>query len=73
MRVLQVKKSLFFIGVEDSRDFRFSDVFLPLVDSLKQEYWGIEVFSIKNKCMDWDISVYFTYISSSDVIKFVMW
>ena len=47
--------------------------FLPLVDSLKQEYLGIEVFSIKNKCMDWGISVYFTYISSNGVIKLVMW
>ena len=63
---------MFSIGVQDSCDFKFSDVFLPLVDSLKQEYLGIGVFSIKSKCMVWGISVYFTYISSSGVIKFVM-
>lgn len=63
---------MFYIGVQDSCDFKFSDVFLPLVDSLKQEYLGIGVFSIKSKRMDWGISVYFTYISSIGVIKFVM-
>lgn len=41
MWVLQVKKSLFFIGVEDSRDFKFSDVFLPL-EFFKQEYWVLK-------------------------------